>query len=155
MTAERVKKYLKKFGMENNILEFDQSSATVELAAQAVGVEPDRICKTLSFILSDNRCALIQLAGQARVDNKKFRKEFGCKAKMLKPDQVKEFTGYEIGGVCAFDIDTDRVDVWCDISLKKYDSVFPACGTSNSAIQIAPEKLYDITESKGWIDVSK
>ena len=131
------------------------SSATVELAAEAVGTEPERICKTLSFLKPEGGCVLIQAAGDARIDNRKFKDQFHFKAKMLKPDEVIEYTGHAIGGVCAFGIERDDVDVYCDDSLKRFETVFPACGSANSAIEFTLEELEKYSSSKGWIDVCK
>ena len=121
MSIQKVREYFKHFGIEDRIMEFDVSSATVELAAQAVGVEGARICKTLSFKDGDDGCILIQTAGDAKIDNRKFKDKFAQKAKMLSPEEVVSFTGHSIGGVCAFGIDSqmaDKVKIFCDISLK-------------------------------------
>ncbi len=155
MAIEKVKEYFAQFGIQDRIMEFDVSSATVELAAEAVGTEPERICKTLSFLKPEGGCVLIQAAGDARIDNRKFKDQFHFKAKMLKPDEVIEFTGHAIGGVCAFGIERDDVDVYCDDSLKRFETVFPACGSANSAIEFTLEELEKYSSSKGWIDVCK
>ena len=136
-------------------MEFDVSSATVELAALAVGVEGARICKTLSFKDGDNGCILIQTAGDAKIDNRKFKDTFGQKAKMLSPDEVIAFTGHAIGGVCAFGINNDNVKIFCDESLKRFETIFPACGSSNSAIEFTCEELYKYSNAIEWIDVCK
>ena len=155
MAIEKVREYFKQFGIEDKIKEFEVSSATVELAAQAVGVEGARICKTLSFKDNDGGCILIQTAGDTKIDNRKFKDTFGFKAKMLTPDEVIEFTGHAIGGVCAFAIENPKVKVYCDESMKRFETVFPACGSSNSAIEFTCDELYRYSNAIGWIDVCK
>lgn len=155
MAISAVKEYFKQFGMEDKIMEFEVSSATVELAAQAVGVDGARICKTLSFKDDDNGCLLIQMAGDAKIDNRKFKEYFHHKAKMLTPDEVLEFTGHSVGGVCAFALKDPNVRVFCDKSLLRFETVFPACGSSNSAIELTCEELYRFSSAIDWIDVSK
>ena len=155
MAIEKVREYFRQFGMEERIMEFDVSSATVELAAEAVGTEPERICKTLSFLKPEGGCILIQAAGDARLDNRKFKDQFHTKAKMLKPDEVIEYTGHAIGGVCAFGIERDDVDVYCDESMKRFETMFPACGSDNSAIELSLDELEKYSKAKGWIDVCK
>jgi len=145
---------MKQFNMDHKVLEFPVSSATVELAAQAVGVIPARICKTLSF-KSPEGCILIETAGDAKIDNSKFKQQFGFKASMLAPEEVLEFTGHEIGGVCAFAIDNSGVKVYTDVSMKRFDTVFPACGSSNSAIELTCDELHNISKAIEWIDVCK
>ena len=154
MAIEKVREYFKQFGLEDKIMEFDESSATVELAAHAVGVEGARICKTLSFKSPDG-CVLIEAAGDARIDNRKFKDFFHFKAKMLSPDEVIEYTGHAIGGVCAFAIERDDVKVYSDVSLKRFETVFPACGSANSAIEFTPDELHKYSNSLEWIDVCK
>ena len=154
MTIEKVREYLKNFGREKDILEFSVSSATVELAAQALNTEGARICKTLSF-KSEDGCILVCAAGDARIDNKKFKTVFGLKAKMLTPEEVENFTGHQIGGVCPFGIENKTVKVYCDESLKRFKTIFPACGSSNSAIELTPDELYCYSKSSGWVDVAK
>ena len=155
MAIEKVREYFKQFGIEDKIKEFEVSSATVELAAQAVGVEGARICKTLSFKDNDGGCILIQTAGDTKIDNRKFKDTFGFKAKMLTPDEVIEFTGHAVGGVCAFAVENPKVKVYCDESMKRFDTVFPACGSSNSAIEFTCDELYRYSNAIGWIDVCK
>lgn len=158
MSIQKVREYFKHFGIEDRIMEFDVSSATVELAAQAVGVEGARICKTLSFKDGDDGCILIQTAGDAKIDNRKFKDKFAQKAKMLSPEEVVSYTGHSIGGVCAFGIDSqmaDKVKIFCDISLKRFDTVFPACGSSNSAIELTCDELFKYSNALEWIDVCK
>lgn len=156
MAIEKVRQYFRKYGIEDRIMEFDVSSATVDLAAEAVGVEGARICKTLSFKKPDgNGCVLIQMAGDGRIDNRKFKDVFGFKAKMLSPEEVIEFTGHAVGGVCAFAIEREDVDVYCDQSLKRFETVFPACGSDNSAIEFTCEELFRYSGAKEWIDISR
>ncbi len=155
MSIEKARNHLAEYGMEDRILEFDVSSATVELAAIAVGVEGARICKTLSFKDPDGGCILVQTAGDSRIDNSKFKKYFGFKAKMLPFDEVEALTGHEPGGVCAFGADHDLARVYCDVSLKRFETVFPACGSDNSAIEMTCDELFKVSEALEWIDVSK
>lgn len=155
MAIEKVREYFKQFGLEDKIMEFDVSSATVDLAAQAVGVEGARICKTMSFKDGEDGCILVQLAGDARIANPKFKATFGHKGTMLSAEEVVKFTGHAIGGVCAFAIDNPNVRIYCDESLKRFETVFPACGSSNSAIEFTPDELYKYSNSIGWVDIAK
>ncbi len=155
MAIEKVREYFKQLGIENRILEFDVSSATVDLAAKAVGVEGARICKTLSFKDGEDGCILVQAAGDTKIDNRKFKDTFAQKAKMLTAEEVIEFTGHAIGGVCAFAIDNPKVRVYCDESLNRFETVFPACGSSNSAIEFTCDELYRYSNAIGWVDVCK
>ncbi len=155
MSIEIARAYLESKGVADRIMEFDVSSATVELAAKAVGTEPARICKTLSFKLKDGSGVLVQVAGDAKVDNKKYKGYFGEKAKMLSPEEVPEYTNHEIGGVCAFGVTREDVRIYCDESLKRFDIVYPACGSSNSAAGFTPDELFEISGALDWIDVSK
>lgn len=155
MSIEIARAYLKERGMEDRVMEFDVSSATVELAAKAVGTEPARICKTLSFKLKDGSGVLVQAAGDAKIDNKKYKDYFGEKARMLSPEEVPEYTNHEIGGVCAFGVTRDDVRIYCDKSMLRFETVFPACGSSNSAAEFTPEELFEVSRSLEWIDVSK
>lgn len=154
---ERVRQYFANYGLEDRIREFDVSSATVELAAKAVGVEPARICKTLSFRIPDDPdgCILIQVAGDARINNQKFKAKFGHKAAMLKPENALRLTGYAVGGVCAFAVDNPNVRIYCDDSLKRFKTVFPACGNDASAIELTCEELFKYSNALEWIDVAK
>jgi len=154
MSIENVRKYLSQWNLDSKILEFEMSSATVELAALALDVIPARIAKTLSF-KSDEGCILIVTAGDGKIDNSKFKAQFKMKAKMLSPDEVIEFTGHSIGGVCPFGIENPKVKIYTDISLKRFDTVFPACGSSNSAIELNCDELYKYSKSLEWIDVCK
>ena len=153
MAIEKVREYFKAFGMEDRILEFDVSSATVELAAQAVGCEPERIAKTLSFMLPEGPI-LIVAAGDAKIDNRKFKDQLHTKAKMLTPDEVVELVGHAIGGVCPFGIN-EGVTVYLDESLKRFETVFPACGSSNSAIELTIPDLEKYSGYSAWINVCK
>lgn len=153
MSIERVKTYFEKYGIEDRILEFQVSSATVELAAAALHCEPQRIAKTLSFLVNE-KVVLICTAGDAKIDNPKYKAQFGTKAKMLSGDQVEELTGHAIGGVCPFGI-KEGVDVYLDISLKRFETVYPACGSSNSAIELTIPELEKYSNPAGWIDVCK
>lgn len=154
MSIEKVKEYLKKYNKDKDILEFNVSSATVDLAASALNVAPARIAKTLSF-KSNTGCILIVAAGDTKIDNKKFKSLFKLKAKMLTPEEVMEYTGHKIGGVCPFAIENSTVSVYTDISLKRFNTIFPACGSSNSAIELSCEELFKYSNSLGWIDVCK
>lgn len=154
MAIDKVRTYFEELGIADRIQEFDVSSATVELAAQAVGVEGARICKTLSF-KSPQGCILIQTAGDTKIDNGKFKRFFGMKAKMLTPEEVLEFTGHAVGGVCAFAVDNPQVKIYCDESMKRFDTVFPACGSANSAIELTCDEIFTYSRSLAWIDVSK
>ena len=153
MSIEKVKAYFAQFGMEQRVLEFEVSSATVELAAQAAGVEPKRIAKTLSFLVGDS-CILIVAAGDARVDNKKYKDRFGAKAKMLAHDDVPEYIGHAVGGVCPFAV-KEGVKVYLDESLKRFETVFPAAGSANSAIELTIPELEQYSKFDGWVDVCK
>lgn len=154
MSIENVREYLSQWNLDSKILEFDVSSATVELAAIALDVIPARIAKTLSF-KSDEGCILIVTAGDGKIDNSKFKTQFKMKAKMLSLDEVIQLTGHSIGGVCPFGIGNPNVKVYTDISLKRFDTVFPACGSSNSAIELSCDNLYKYSKSLEWIDVCK
>lgn len=153
MTITKVKEYFKQFNLDNRIQEFTVSSATVELAAKALNCEPCRIAKSLSFLVNNN-AILIITAGDARVDNKKFKEYFQTKAKMLTPEEVKNLIGHEIGGVCPFAIN-NNVKVYLDTSLKRFTTIFPACGSSNSAIELTIEELEKYSNFTQWLDVCK
>ena len=153
MSIERAREYLKQYNMEDRILEVDVSSATVELAAQALHCEPKRIAKTLSFKVGED-AILIVAAGDAKVNNAKYKAQFGTKAKMLSPDEVETLVGHAVGGVCPFGIN-DGVKVYLDESLKRFETVFPACGSSNSAIEMSMEDLEKYSGYEQWVDVCK
>ena len=153
MSAEKAKKYLEDLGFGDRIRFFDQSSATVELAAAALGCEPARIAKSLTFMVND-KPVMILAAGDVKIDNPKYKARFGTKAKMLTAEQVSELIGHEVGGVCPFGIN-DGVEVYLDVSLKRFDYVYPACGSGNSAVKLTIEELERCSGYKEWIDVSK
>lgn len=154
MSIEKVRRYFKNFNLENRIIEFASSSATVELAAQAAGCEPARIAKTLSFKVHD-KCILIVTAGDSKIDNAKYKHFFGVKAKMLSAEEVEPLIGHAVGGVCPFAINDD-VEVYLDISLKRFTTFFPACGSHNSAIELSPEELEKYSANcRGWHDLCK
>lgn len=152
MSIEKVREYLKQYGKDSDIKELKTSSATVELAANALGVIPARIAKTLSFKM-DNSCILVITAGDTKIDNKKFKQIFGLKAKMLSPEEVINLTGHAIGGVCPFGLKNSDIKVYCDISMQRFETVFPACGSSNSAIELTCDELFNISKSQSWVDV--
>lgn len=153
MAIDRVREYFRQWNIENRILEFDVSSATVELAAQALGCEPERIAKTLSFKIED-RCILVVAAGDAKVDNSKYKQTFGAKAKMLAFDEVESNVGHAVGGVCPFGVN-ESVEVYLDESLKRFETVYPACGSSNSAIKLTLGELEEYSQFIKWVDVCK
>ena len=153
MAIEKVREYFKKYDMEDCIREFAVSSATVELAAEALHCEPCRIAKSLSFLVND-RPVLIVAAGDAKIDNPKYKAQFGTKAKMLSPDEVETRIGHAVGGVCPFAIN-GNVAVYLDESLRRFQTVFPACGSSNSAIELSIEELEKYSSFSEWVDVCK
>ncbi len=153
MSIEKAKEYLKQFNKDKNVIELKDSTATVELAAKALGVIPARIAKTLSF-KTDEGCVLIVTAGDTKIDNKKYKNYFGTKAKMLTPDEVVEYIGHAIGGVCPFGV-KENVRIYCDVSLQRFATVFPACGSANSAIELTCDELFNIAKALEWIDICK
>lgn len=153
MSIEVVRNYFRPLGLEERILEFPVSSATVELAAQAVGCEPARIAKTLSFKVGE-QAILIVTAGDAKIDNRKYKDKFRKKAVMLSPDEVVSMIGHAIGGVCPFGV-PDTVEVYLDESMRRFETVFPAAGSSNSAIEMTMEELEKYSGAKEWVDVCK
>ena len=153
MAIEKVKAYFKQLGIDARVLEFDVSSATVELAAQALNCEPCRIAKSLSFLV-DGAAVLVVAAGDARVDNAKFKAKFHVKAKMLSPADTEAMIGHAVGGVCPFAVN-DGVKVYLDESLKRFETVFPACGSSNSAIELTLPELERYSNYTEWVDVCK
>ena len=153
MAIEKVREYFKKFGIEGRIQEFSVSSATVELAAQALGVEGARIAKSMSFKV-DDKAILIIAAGDVKIDNKKFKAQFHTKAKMLSPDEVSALIGHAVGGVCPFAVN-DGVSTYLDESLRRFATVFPACGSSNSAIELTVPELEKYSNFTQWVDVCK
>lgn len=153
MAIEVAREYLKQWNADSRILEFPVSSATVELAAQAVGCEPARIAKTLSFLVEDH-AVLIVTAGDRKVDNPKYKAMFHTKAKMLSPEQVTEMVGHSVGGVCPFGV-KEGTEIYLDESLRRFQTVYPAAGSSNSAIEVTMDELEKYSGSSKWIDVCK
>ena len=153
MSIQRARAYLTTLGMQDRIREFPVSSATVELAASALGVEGKRIAKTLSLWLED-RVILLVAAGDAKIDNAKYRHRFGKKAKMLSFEEVEPAVGHGVGGVCPFGVN-EGIEVYLDVSLKRFETVFPACGSDNSAVELTPEELERCSCAKDWVDVCK
>ncbi len=153
MAIEKVKKYFEEKGIADRILEFEASSATVELAAKALHCEENRIAKTLSFHVGE-KIVLIVAAGDARIDNAKYKAQFGVKAKMLSFDEAEPLIGHAVGGVCPFAVN-EGVEIYLDISLKRFSTVFPACGSSNSAIELSLHELEEYSNYIDWIDVCK
>lgn len=153
MSIDNVREYFNKFGIGNRVQEFDMSSATVELAAKALKCEPCRIAKTLSF-MADGNPILIVTAGDTKIDNSKYKAKFKTKAKMLTPDEVLTFIGHAVGGVCPFAVN-EGVTVYLDKSLKRFNTVFPACGSGNSAIELTIEEIEKYSNYYEWIDVCK
>ena len=155
MSVQIVREYLSAFGKGDSILEFDMSSATVELAAQAVGAAPARIAKTLSF---QNRagdgCMLVVMAGDAKADNRKFKDQFGFKARMLAHEDALSFTGHAVGGVCPFAL-PEGVPVYLDVSMRRFDIIYPAAGSANSAVPMSCEELERCARAAAWVDVCK
>mgnify|MGYP001953742966 CR=1 FL=1 len=154
LSIESVRAHFKQWNREGDIMEFETSSATVELAAETIGVIPARIAKTLSFRGADDQPMLIVTAGDAKIDNKKFRQTFGFKARMLTPEEVLDQTGHAIGGVCPFGLKKE-MDVYLDISMKRFETLFPACGSTNSAIELTCEEIFQYSSAKEWVDVCK
>ena len=153
MSIEKVRPYLEARGMADRIQEFDVSSATVELAAAALGCEGKRIAKTLSFMV-DSKAIVIVAAGDAKVDNAKYKAFFGAKAKMLTPDEAVELVGHAVGGVCPFAVN-EGVKIYLDISLRRFETVYPAAGSSNSAVRLTPDELADLCPDAVWVDLCK
>lgn len=153
MSIEKARRYLEGFGAADRILELPESSATVELAAQALGCEPERIAKTISFY-GEEGVILIVAAGDAKIDNKRFKEKFGLKAKMLTVEDAEKLIGHAVGGVCPFGVNKG-VKVFLDESLKRFDTVYPACGSSNSAIKLTISELEKFAAPEGWADVCK
>lgn len=154
MSIEKVRSYFAALGKESEILEFPVSSATVELAAQALGVDGCRIAKTLSFTCEEAPCRLIVTAGDAKIDNGRYKRQFGQKARMLPPEETESRTGHAPGGVCPF-ANPRGVQVYLDVSLRRFETVYPACGSSNSAICLTPDTLFQLSDALEWVDVCK
>ena len=153
MSIERARAHLAKYGLEDRIRELTVSSATVALAAEALGCEPARIAKTLSFELGEG-CVLIVCAGDVKIDNRKFKDAFHTKAKMLSPDRAEELTGHRVGGVCPFGVNPDTAKVCLDASLRRFNVVYPAAGTDNTAVRLTLDELEHATGGE-WVDVCK
>ncbi len=154
MSIERVREYFKSLGQEERVMELTSSSATVELAARALGTMPARIAKTMSFRRPDGGALLIVAAGDARIENRKYKALFHTKACMLSPQEAAELVGHTPGGICPFAVN-EGVEIYLDISLRRFATVFPACGSSNSAIELSPDELELYTQNQGWVDVCK
>lgn len=155
MAIETVKEYFAALGMADRVMEFSVSSATVELAAAAIGTEGARIAKSLTFRGADGQCVMIVTAGDTKIDNPKFKQTFGCKAKMLSAEEVLAETGHAVGGVCPFALPDSGVFVYLDESMKRFPTVFPACGSANSAIELTPDELFRYSGAVRWVDVCK
>ena len=153
MALEEARNYLEKKGYGDRIQVFDTSSATVELAALAVGTEPEKIAKSLTFKV-DEQPVMIVCAGDTKINNTKFKAFFHKKAKMLTREEVNELIGHDVGGVCPFGIH-DGVDVYLDTSLKRFERIYPACGSANSAVELTPDELESLSGCREWIDVCR
>ena len=154
MSIEKVRAYLDRFALGNRISEFSVSSATVELAAAALGTEGARIAKSISLHSGDGGCVIVVCAGDCKIDNRKFKDRFAFKPKMLTPDEALSFTGHAVGGVCPFAL-PEGVRVYLDISLKRFDTVYPAAGSSNSAVRLSPDELFLASGAESWEDLCK
>ena len=154
MSVEKVREYLADFGLSERIREFEVSSATVELAAIALGIDGARIAKTISLSDGNGGCILIVTAGDYKIDNRKFKDRFSLKPKMLSHDEALAFTGHAVGGVCPFAL-PEGVPVYLDESLRRFETVFPAAGSSNSALELTPDELFTASTALGWVDVCK
>ena len=153
MAIQTARAHLRALGMEDRVLEFETSSATVELAAQAVGCEAARIAKTLSFVVGE-RVALVVAAGDARIDNRKFKDTFHTKPRMLNASEAPERIGHAVGGICPFGVN-DGCDIYLDESLRRFDEVYPACGSASSAVRLSPDELEQCTRPSTWVDVCR
>ncbi len=154
MSVQQVKNYLERFGLADRIQEFEVSSATVELAAAALSTEGARIAKTISLHGKEGGCMLIVTAGDCKIDNQKFKARFGFKPRMLSPEEALTMTGHAVGGVCPFDL-PEGVPVYTDISLQRFDMVFPAAGSSSSAVRLSCDELFDAAKAISWEDLCK
>ena len=153
MSFQKAKEHLKKYQLEDRIMEFSTSSATVQEASQAIGCREEQIAKTLSFLVEE-KPILIVASGKIKIDNHKFKDEFHTKAKMIPFEQVEELIGHQVGGVCPFGV-SDGVEVYLDISLKPFDIIYPACGSSNSAVRLTLAELEQASCYQRWVDVAK
>ncbi len=154
MSIEKVRAYLKELSLDDRIAEFDVSSATVELAAAALGTEGGRIAKTISLHGKDGGCILVVCAGDYKIDNQKFKARFGFKPRMLSPDEALSMTGHAVGGVCPFAL-PEGVPVYLDVSMRRFDTVYPAAGSSNSAVRLSCDELFAASRAQGWEDLCK
>lgn len=155
MSIERVREYLAQRGAEDRIMEFAQSTATVQQAADTLGVEPARIAKTLSFRnKTGDGCVIIVAAGDVRIDNRAFRDEFAMKPRMLTAEEAVQYTGHAVGGVCPFAL-PEGVPVYLDASLKRFETVFPAAGNAASAVRLTPDELFELSEAAQWVNIAK
>lgn len=154
MAIEKVREYFRALGMEDRIQEFDVSSATVALAAEALGCEQAHIAKSMAFQGKDGGCLMVVASGDGKIDNRKFKDAFGMKAKMLSADETAQMVGHAVGGVCPFAVN-DTVLVYLDVSLRRFETVYPACGSSNSAIGLRCAELEQYSNAVGWVDVCK
>ena len=152
MSIEQVRTYLSRWNRENDIIEMEISTATVELAALALGVIPARIAKSISLRGQNNSAFVVVTAGDVKLENHKFKNQFNFKARMLNSEEALEFTGHAVGGVCPFAL-PQGVDVYLDNSMKRFETVFPACGSGNSAIELTLSELEEYSQSKGWVDI--
>ena len=155
MSVENVRNDLSAYGLGGRVMEFPVSSATVELAAAALGTEPARIAKSLTFYGKDGECLMIVTAGDQKIDNAKFKAFFGCKAKMMSAEDALAFTGHAVGGVCPFALPQDNVKVYLDASMRRFDTVYPAAGSSSSAVRMNCDELFMASRALAWIDVCK
>ncbi len=156
MSIDRVREFFKSLDKEDRIIEFEESTATSQMAAEAIGVELGQICKSLTFKKKDGvGCIMIQTSGDTKIKRSLFKEIFGIAPKLISPEEAKKYTGYEIGGVCCFDITCEDVDVYMDESLKRYDVIYPACGSSNSMAKLSLDECEEMTKTKSWIKVSE
>jgi prolyl-tRNA editing enzyme YbaK/EbsC (Cys-tRNA(Pro) deacylase) len=153
MAVEQVREYLKRWNRDKDLVEMDASTATVGEAARALKVSPARIAKSISLKQGDTAVVIV-VAGDMKLDNRKYKDRFGIKARMLNPEEAVQFTGHAIGGVCPFALPAG-VAVYLDVSMKRFDTVFPACGSSNSLIELTLEELNEYSQNKEWVDVCK
>lgn len=153
MAIEKVRKHLEQFGRAADILEFESSSATVELAAKLLNVDPAEIGKTLSFRDGDS-ALLVVASGDAKVDNAKFKNTFGFKARMLNAEEVLNFTGHEVGGVCPFGIEKP-IKIYLDASIQRFDFIYPGCGSHNAMIKLSIKEMWEYANALDWVDVCK
>ncbi|MDR2068328.1 MAG: YbaK/EbsC family protein [Spirochaetaceae bacterium] len=153
MAIAQVKEHLKRWSRDKDIIEMEASTATVAAAAAALSVEPARIAKSISLKLGD-KAVVVVIAGDMKLDNRKYKDHFAMKAKMLSPEETLNITGHAVGGVCPFGL-PEGIDVFLDVSMRRFDTVFPACGSGNSAIELTMDELHEYSQNKGWIDVCK